>query len=436
MKTLSMLLAGVFLAALSAPALADDGPDVTLQLEDADIIDVIQMIAGMAKVNVIVSPKVKGTVTVSFTNTPWRKALETVVRSKGHELVEEDFGIYTVLPKAEARKQIEYRKRTAEKRYAELTAELDAVKMRLAEAKLAADGVAAKRAKVDADDARLLAEATTLRRLHADADLNKQVLQIHAIGDLGKNGLDIEKVGREVLGKGVTEMRHDKGVLIVRATPTAHKRLAGYLGKLRTWKPAGGNLVTGRVITTFGETDDKARVVVRTKKADPLKTEVYTTWKKTGKMPTFLTTKRNGELYVSNDDGRTWVKRDQAYKDGDHDFKVAYLSIPSPADEVALKARAEKLRKAAALLESAGDKAGAARVRKQAAAALQQMAEQRKQMERARVKFEVASRSVMRRKSSGNVLGAVEGLRKEVGALRQDVRELTALVRKLVERRR
>ena len=224
-------------------------------------------------------------------------------------------------------------------------------------------------------------------------------------------------------------MRHDKGVLIVRATPAAHKRLATYLGKLRAWNSTTGAkkpvtvtmdaagtffkvespVMKGRVVASFGETVEGASIRVRTEPAGP---------------PLVITLEEQPPLLVS----KTKTK--------DGTYRMLYKTALPATREAALKARAAKLREAANLLASAGDHEGAARVRKHAAAALQQMAEQRRQMERARVKFDVDERSLVRRKSSGDVLGAVEGLRKEVGALRNDVRELTALVRKLVERRR
>ena len=75
---------------------------VKMSFTNADIIDVIQGIAQYGEANVIVSPKVEGTITVNFTGTPWQTALEVVVRTVGNfALVEEDFGIFTVIPREE-----------------------------------------------------------------------------------------------------------------------------------------------------------------------------------------------------------------------------------------------------------------------------------------------------------------------------------------------
>ena len=49
--------------------------EVKMSFTNADIIDVIQGIAQYGEANVIVSPKVEGTITVNFTGTPWQTAL-------------------------------------------------------------------------------------------------------------------------------------------------------------------------------------------------------------------------------------------------------------------------------------------------------------------------------------------------------------------------
>jgi type II secretory pathway component GspD/PulD (secretin) len=72
---------------------------VSVTVENEDLAKVIKLIAGYGNANVVVSPLVKGTVTVSFNNAPWQAALRHVVETVGkYSLVEEDYGILRVVP--------------------------------------------------------------------------------------------------------------------------------------------------------------------------------------------------------------------------------------------------------------------------------------------------------------------------------------------------
>lgn len=90
------------------PAAAPGVPRITVAYESAEIIDVIQALASAGKMNVIVSPKVKGAVTIAFQERrPW-EALEQVVARVGASLQEEDFGIFTVVPLSDVEVEEQY----------------------------------------------------------------------------------------------------------------------------------------------------------------------------------------------------------------------------------------------------------------------------------------------------------------------------------------
>jgi type II secretory pathway component GspD/PulD (secretin) len=75
---------------------------VTIEVENEELSKVIQLIAAHGNANVVTSPLVRGTVTVSFKNAPWRAALRHVVQTVGkYSLVEEDYGILRVVPTSE-----------------------------------------------------------------------------------------------------------------------------------------------------------------------------------------------------------------------------------------------------------------------------------------------------------------------------------------------
>ena len=75
----------------------DDSDKITIAIDHADIHDLISSIARSAKANIIISPDVKGTVTVDLVDVPWRKALETSVETLGYSL-RESRGILRVMP--------------------------------------------------------------------------------------------------------------------------------------------------------------------------------------------------------------------------------------------------------------------------------------------------------------------------------------------------
>ncbi len=78
---------------------------VTMSFTDQDIAKVIDSIASVGNASVAVSPLVKGTVTVKFTNTPWRAALKYVVETAGkYALIEEDYGVLRVVPVSDLEK--------------------------------------------------------------------------------------------------------------------------------------------------------------------------------------------------------------------------------------------------------------------------------------------------------------------------------------------
>ena len=74
---------------------------VTFSFENEDITKVVGVIATYSGANIVVSPDVKGKVTVTLKNIPWRDALEQIVKTlEGYAVVEEDRGILRVVPRS------------------------------------------------------------------------------------------------------------------------------------------------------------------------------------------------------------------------------------------------------------------------------------------------------------------------------------------------
>jgi type IV pilus assembly protein PilQ len=63
------------------------GEPISLDLKDADLVDVCLSFAKIAKTNVVVDPGVKGIVTVRLKNVPWDQALDLILRMNGLGMV-------------------------------------------------------------------------------------------------------------------------------------------------------------------------------------------------------------------------------------------------------------------------------------------------------------------------------------------------------------
>ena len=66
------------------------GDRISLDVKDADIRDVIRTFASLAKINVVIDPEVKGSVTVRLNDVRWEDALDVILRSNGLGSVREE----------------------------------------------------------------------------------------------------------------------------------------------------------------------------------------------------------------------------------------------------------------------------------------------------------------------------------------------------------
>lgn len=82
---------------------------VTFSFENEDVTKVVSVIATYSGANIVVSPAVKGSVTVNLKNIPWRDALEQIVKTLGYAVVEEDRGILRIVPREDLKEQLETR---------------------------------------------------------------------------------------------------------------------------------------------------------------------------------------------------------------------------------------------------------------------------------------------------------------------------------------
>jgi len=64
------------------------GSRVSLEFQDAQIQDIIRLIADVSKLNIIVADDVKGTLTLKLVDVPWDQALDIILTSKGLDKVQ------------------------------------------------------------------------------------------------------------------------------------------------------------------------------------------------------------------------------------------------------------------------------------------------------------------------------------------------------------
>ena len=89
------------------------GRRISLDLQDADLINVLRLFADVANLNIIIAPDVKGRVTVRMVNVPWDQAMDIILKMNGLGSVLED-NILRVASVAALTKQAEEESRAKE----------------------------------------------------------------------------------------------------------------------------------------------------------------------------------------------------------------------------------------------------------------------------------------------------------------------------------
>jgi len=80
-----LLLALLLVVCQTSQAQEGQGDIVSLDYHEASVLGVYNDIARQTGLNIVVHPKVKGEITVKLINVHWRKALEVIIETMGHE---------------------------------------------------------------------------------------------------------------------------------------------------------------------------------------------------------------------------------------------------------------------------------------------------------------------------------------------------------------
>lgn len=82
---------------------------ITWKFQNSPITSVIESIAKISGASIVVAPEVQGNVHLTLTNVPWRTALDTVAKSLGFVVVEEEWGILQIVHPSKLKEQLETR---------------------------------------------------------------------------------------------------------------------------------------------------------------------------------------------------------------------------------------------------------------------------------------------------------------------------------------
>lgn len=68
---------------IGEPARRFTGEPISLDLKDADLRDVLLTFSKLARLNMVIDPEVRGSVTVRLENVPWDQALDVILKVNG-----------------------------------------------------------------------------------------------------------------------------------------------------------------------------------------------------------------------------------------------------------------------------------------------------------------------------------------------------------------
>ena len=155
---------------------ANGGKPISLDFKDADVVNLLRILAAESGRNIVAGEDVKGKASVSLRNVTWEQALDTILEVRGLAKVERA-GVIRIISLDQLTKEREALARVEEaKRRAEIE-----TRTKLAEAQLKEADLAAKRAAAEAAAEELRARGPvreeTIRLSYADAEEVARTLQ-------------------------------------------------------------------------------------------------------------------------------------------------------------------------------------------------------------------------------------------------------------------
>src|SRR6267142_2738255 len=160
----------------AAPAATNGQRLISFDFKDADVVNLLRILAAESNKNVVIGDDVKGKMSISLRNVPWDLALDTILETRGLRKIEKD----NVLRIVSNEQLIKEREQTARVEEARLKAESD-VRAKAAEAQLKEQEAIDKKRAAEMAIAELQARGPlreeTIRLSYADPEEIARTLQ-------------------------------------------------------------------------------------------------------------------------------------------------------------------------------------------------------------------------------------------------------------------
>ncbi len=172
-------------ASAPAPPVPEGRRLISLDFKDADVVNLLRILAAESTRNIVIGEDVKGKMSISLRNVPWDVALDTIMESKGLVKIEKE-GVMRIVTQDQLAKEREARARVEE---AKLKSETD-IRTKMAEAQLKEQEAQARKLASDVAAAEQAARGPlreeTIRLSYADPeDVAKTLQGILGITDAG-----------------------------------------------------------------------------------------------------------------------------------------------------------------------------------------------------------------------------------------------------------
>src|SRR5438093_8041911 len=160
----------------AAPAASNGQRLISFDFKDADVVNLLRILAAESNKNVVIGDDVKGKMSITLKNVPWDLALDTVLETRGLRKLEKD-GVLRIVSNEQLIKEREAAARVEEAR---MKAESD-VRTKMAEAQLKEQEAIDKKRLAEATAAELRARGPlreeTIRLSYADPEEVAKTLQ-------------------------------------------------------------------------------------------------------------------------------------------------------------------------------------------------------------------------------------------------------------------
>lgn len=98
-RNIGIFMLMLFVGVLMSTTVLAQGKGFGLDVKDANIRDVIQMVFKASGKGVVIGPEVQGTITITLPEMPWEQALGYILDQSGAQFKKDSNGIYNISPK-------------------------------------------------------------------------------------------------------------------------------------------------------------------------------------------------------------------------------------------------------------------------------------------------------------------------------------------------